>query len=783
MASHAFHGQWLTAGHAATAIAVTVRRILGAGSERRRREPLGTRPPKPHTSIHEKKKGGEKVTSTTLSSGSVRRWLTYSLVFGALALVWMLSMARPASAAPGMVVSDEHAQVKNSGHGVATTGQNNTVGNSSTNIASNDQRVGGRAVAYNSAATRNTSTGTSYTKTGSANAVGNQSTTSVTQLVNADGFDGLALIRQNFDAVNIGSGEAISGSNTATGNGSFNSASTSQGAFTRGSTAVNTASTTNWSDGIAAIATGDSSATGNTASTTSSQIANATPGTAHGIALIDQTAAVNTRGLGFAGSGGNTAFGNASSNTASAVQGAVSARGPPAPVASNSSEATNSSNGTAHIETGSATATGNSSETFITQEDTASTKLPNLVDSSSSVSNRGSARAVSGANRAAGNSSSNTATNSQGASGGGPAVNFGATTNWSNGSADITTGWANALGNQSTTDTDVTNRGAATAISGNNTAVGNASGSTAGNAQRTFGGRIASNTATVSNNSDGSASVTTGSAKALGNDATSSGGTVINRGIATAVTGVNNAVGNRSTNVSTNGQFAAAGQAFNLANVDNHSTGSASVVTGAADAMGNKSTTIVSQEDSGSDDPWVDISQDVLVVNRGTALALTGSNTATGNASHNAALSAQRALGVSLAVNNGNSVSHSGGTASILTGSATAVGNKATTTVDQSAMVNATTSPLALVGQTITIRNIGDATAVSGRNTGTGNGSVNLGLNRQLAGAVAAVHSSSGSAQNHSDGSSDVSTGSSWAVGNDTETAGTQGLKSGTAAV
>ncbi len=84
------------------------------------------------------------MTSTTISSGSVRRWLTYSLMLGVLVLVWLMSMARPASAAPGMVVTEENARVKNSGTGVATSGQNTTVGNSSRNLASNGQQAGAR---------------------------------------------------------------------------------------------------------------------------------------------------------------------------------------------------------------------------------------------------------------------------------------------------------------------------------------------------------------------------------------------------------------------------------------------------------------------------------------------------------------------------------------------------------------------------------------------------------------------------------------------------------------
>jgi hypothetical protein len=719
------------------------------------------------------------VTSTTLSSGSVRRWLTYSLLLGALLLVGLMTMARPAAAAPGQVISDEHAHVKNAGSAVATSGQNTTVGNSSTNVATNDQRHGGRGLAYNSSSNRNTSSGTSETTTGSAMAVGNQSTTSVEQMVNANGFDGLALIRQNFDSANTGSGEAISGMNTGRGNASLNIARTSQGAFTSGATAVNDASSTNGSDGLAMILTGDATATGNTATTNGSQIANATPGSAHGIALIDQTAGVATRGIGTAVTGGNTAIGNASFNVASAVQGAVSARGPPA-VATNQGASTNSSNGTAHIHTGDAWASGNSSETYISQEDESEDKLPNISESSSSVTNRGVANATSGANRAAGNTSSNTATTSQGASSFGPAVNSSSADNHSNGSAMIMTGTSTATGNVATTvDADVVNRGNATAVSGRNRAVGNASGNTADNRQAASGARVASNLATVLNDSDGSAEITTGNSSAYGNEATSQDtGTVINRGVATAVSGANSGVGNASGNTAFNSQFALGGFAVNQALVKNHSTGSVDITTGTADATGNRAYTTIGQEDEGSDDPWNDIDQQVVVINRGSAVAVSGANQATGNGSVNDSETFQRALGVRTAVNSSETVSHSDGVASIHTGSASALGNLAQTTVDQTATVTPERSPLALVGQTIVIRNTGGATAVSGRNAGTGNGSANLGLNRQVAGAVAAVHSNTASSASNSAGVVDIDTGSASAVGNSTTTAGSQAFKS-----
>jgi hypothetical protein len=301
--------------------------------------------------------------------------------------------------------------------------------------------------------------------------------------------------------------------------------------------------------------------------------------------------------------------------------------------------------------------------------------------------------------------------------------------------------------------------------------------------QTARGSRVASNSAPVLNNSDGTAVITTGTAKALGNDAVSDGGgTVINRGFAAAVSGANRAVGNLSVNLAVARQFAAGGFATNLTTADNESNGTASVTTGAAAAIGNRSTTTISQTSDDNDDPVVDISQDIVVVNRGSAVAITGDNLATGNGSANAAGSIQRALGGLVAFNTGTAVSHSDGLASIQTGDATATGNLATTTADQSATVSPDTNPFALVDQTVTIRNIGDATAASGRNTGTGNGSANLGLTRQLAGAVAAVHSNSGPAENNSRGTSDTSTGNAEATGNSSDSSGAQGLTRAAAA-
>ena len=608
--------------------------------------------------------------------------------------------------------------------------------------------------------------------------MGNAATTSISQSTNADGFNGIALISQNFDSVNSGIAEAISGDNVASGNESINVARSRQGAFTSGTVGANTANSTNDSDGLAIILTGDASATGNTAQTAGSQIANAKPGPTPGIALIDQTADVRSFGNARAVSGGNTAFGNASTNLASAVQGTASARGPPLPAAVNLSNVTNSSNGTAQIDTGTATATGNEANTSITQEDEAPDTLPNVVESEASVSNRGIGFAGSGGNFAVGNASTNTALASQGAAGGSVAANLAEALSRSNGTATITTGWSDALGNKATTVTDdgtVVNRGIARAVSGANRAIGNFSGNTAENVQRASAARIATNLASGRNKSDGTATITTGSASALGNDAMTEGaGTVINRGVADAISGNNSATGNGSSNTAFNGQLAVGSFATNLASAENHSSGTALVDTGAADATGNRAVTVVSQDDEGDDDLFVHIEQDVTVINRGFATAVSGNNSATGNASSNTAETVQRAFGFRFAVNSANTVSNSTGVASILTGSATATGNIARTTADQVATVLPEAHPFALVDQTLTVRNIGDATAISGRNVGTGNGSVNTGLNDQFASAAAAIHPNVADTQNNSVGVVTVDTGTSAAVGNSTDVAGSQ---------
>ena len=127
----------------------------------------------------------------------------------------------------------------------------------------------------------------------------------------------------------------------------------------------------------------------------------------------------------------------------------------------NIASTSNSSDGTAGVDTGDADATGNSSTTNVTQIANASVtgSLGGLIiiDQSARVVNNGDANANTGRNDATGNASDNDAETEQSAvSERGPpgAVNIADTTNESDGTAGINTGNATATGNRS--DTTVT---------------------------------------------------------------------------------------------------------------------------------------------------------------------------------------------------------------------------------------------------------------------------------------------------------------------------------------
>lgn len=287
--------------------------------------------------------------------------------------------------------------------------------------------------------------------------------------------------------------------------------------------------------------------------------------------ILGQNITIGNAGSASANSGGNTAVGNASSNTATAAAPAGSGGTVSVPVSLGAP--TNTSDGTASVTTGPANAAGNTSDTSARQSN-ASGNLVNsflgLQGQSAGVNNAGSASANSGANNAVGNGSNNSATVTPSVSGGlvGVGVNLGGPTNNSTGTATINSGAANAAGNNAATDigqaavggdggrgpgrpggpgvpggvvpggidgacgagrfnsfqnVDVSNRGQAQANTGGNVAVGNASTNNAAvTVPQTVSGGLAGVGLTIGgpvNNSSGTATINTGPATAVGNDA------------------------------------------------------------------------------------------------------------------------------------------------------------------------------------------------------------------------------------------------------------------------
>ncbi len=817
-----------------------------------------------------------------------------------------------------ITIVDAQGTVRNRGSATAVSGDNVTVGNDSRNLAVNGQNSpGGSGVNSNQGTATNNSSGSSSTTTGNATATGNASSTSLNQNITANAtgtLGGILIVTQDARIDNVGRAAAISGNNTGIGNNSRNAALNVQDLGRRpGAINNNSAAVSNGSGGSSLIDTGDSTATGNTASTSVSQVVNGNVGgSLGGIAVVDSNATVNNRGIATARSGGNVGIGNNSANLVLNRQ-SLGARGPPS-IRSNNAPVTNSSDGSAEIITGSSTATGNNSSTNITQQVNVTMAAGGFVVSNqrANITNVGSAAAISGENRATGNASRNLAVNCQlinanacfggragartGAGGAGNnanvVANFGAATNQSNGWAGIETGSSTASGNTSndtvvqTTTANlggmgfvlaspvavVINRGDARAISGSNVATGNASrnltvncqiissapcegrgrgaGAGAGRARTT----VPANFGQAINSSKGSASIVTGDSTAYGNKSATTvaqgvsstmGGLgsaagafdpvifepragVVNRGSGFAGSGGNAAIGNGSRNLSVNCQELFSAPCFgrgrggrgataratnvlsNFGSSTNNSNGSASIVTGNSWASGSESSNTIAQALNSSATGFGFVLADPIAVvrNRGVGRAVSGNNLAIGNGSRNLAFNCQiissgpcileagrrgRAGGGG-GINNrvvnanfGAAENNSNGDASIDTGSSHATGNTATTSVSQTLNVGLGNFGMVFFEPTATVGNRGVANAISGNNLATGNASRNLGVNCQLLGAdfcsvatrgsarINNIATNNGTATNNSFGSASIKTGCSCAVGNRTATAIKQG--------
>lgn len=270
----------------------------------------------------------------------------------------------------GKVYIDQIVIIANIGVAKANTGGNTAKGNTS-EITVEGAGGGGHTVEVDS-------DGEATITTDVALAIGNESVTEITQEMEVvgDGEDASSIQEDNVE--NIGSADANSGDNTSHGN-VLESHNDHQGGV---------GSVTDTSHGDASITTGDAEAIGNLSDTTIDQNAKAT---GSGAARVDavQIANVINFGAATANTGGNTAVGNQSTSTVAQSGGDVDVE----------------AEGDAAITTGDAYATGNISNTDVSQvaEATASGDAEVYVAQSSVVFNIGAAAANSGFNTALGN--------------------------------------------------------------------------------------------------------------------------------------------------------------------------------------------------------------------------------------------------------------------------------------------------------------------------------------------------------------------------------------------
>jgi len=783
------------------------------------------------------------VTSKERTSTSARAG-AFGLLFSAAVMVFVLLFGGTASAE----IDDQSSDTTNSGAGVANTGANGAGGNESGNTASGDQTAtasgaGDDSVAPNQGGASNASTGSANVHTGDATATGNSASNNTQQTVVSGHNGAVVLVDQDATITNNGVGVANTGFNTATGNASQNVSTADQTATATGTdegVAANTSSVRNSSGGDARVTTGDADATGNDVTNNVNQTFDGNYSGLGVVVIVDQNVDVNNSGVGIANSGLNTGLGNNSSNDASTNQDADATGS----VSANNGTASTNSTGSADIMTGDATATGNAATNNVSQiaNVTATGRLGSivLIDQDADVNNTGIALANTGLNTATGNTSESTSNAVQGAvSGAGPpaddsvASNNGIASTDSNGTAGIHTGHANAVGNSSHTNltqvvnvdtaghgivltdqtADVSNTGVGIANTGGNEAVGNTATSFAAvdqdadSATLLGDDAVAANFGTASTTSNGSASIHTGNANGIGNQATTnisqtanadtSGGlflpdqdaTVTNAGVGIANTGLNEAVGNASpvnTAVTTQnavvGDAAESAVAANFGEALTNSDGDATIDTGHANAIGNDSaaTTNIAQTASASGSDLVLSDQTVDVTDNGVGIANTGLNQATGNesTSNEAAVdqtaTADDAGDDAVASNFGSSLNNSNGSADITTGNAHAVGSSSHTDIAQT--IDAHGGGLLVSDQEVNATNSGVGIANTGVNDAIGNTSTANGATVNQTATVPAGASDDTVAANFatsstsSDGSASIDTGAANAVGSRTTT-------------
>ena len=378
----------------------------------------------------------------------------------------------------GVVPNVQVGAVLNLGVGVANSGINGAVGNTSgtgalplvapiapttdnqANLTQDallgtttpDLVVFGPITNFNSGEAGSSSDGTGKVFTGDALATGNVSSSNLNQNVrgNVDGM-GLVVGPQFGIIANVGIGVANSGINGSVGNASSSTAASDQDASFNPAVAAdpttvvgpltvgNSGSTTNASDGDACACTGDAVATGNVSTSTLSQDLNI--GVDDGLSVVPMNGIILNAGFGLANSGVNLAIGNVSQNLATSDQDLTLNPGAPDTLVGpqtfvNGGGADNASAGTGKVGTGNANATGNISSSDLVQgvsvDGAGAFALVN-----GGIANVGAGVANAGVNLGIGNASTNVADLTQNATGSGTVANSGKASNASDGKGGV----------------------------------------------------------------------------------------------------------------------------------------------------------------------------------------------------------------------------------------------------------------------------------------------------------------------------------------------------------
>jgi hypothetical protein len=283
----------------------------------------------------------------------------------------------------GFVILDQSNVTDNVGRATAVTGNNDAKGNNSFNTAVGDQLADagdvGRAsqsVATNDGGVTNRSDGRADITTGNATAGGLNATSQANQSATGDAAkNGFAIVDSTSRVNNVGHAAAITGGNDSIGNNSFNRSVADPRAISGAtgasglSSAVNTGTVSNHSDGTSTIDTGNASATGTKAATTTTQVLDLSGGSSNSFAIADQNAPTANLGRALGRSGLNFGAGNNTINTALASRRAFPGNvgDNSRSVADNSGGTTNDSTGTTHVFTGDATSTGTDATTTVKQ--------------------------------------------------------------------------------------------------------------------------------------------------------------------------------------------------------------------------------------------------------------------------------------------------------------------------------------------------------------------------------------------------------------------------------